>query len=68
MPKAKKIDLLTEQILFYSDGKVQRAIAASEAEDYFRRKGIFGSLFVHGSTLSSVGKKLAMRCMGRPIC
>ncbi|MCQ2535804.1 MAG: hypothetical protein MJ110_02420 [Lachnospiraceae bacterium] len=68
MRRTKKIDLLAEQIMFYSDGKVMQAIAVSEAEDYLRRKGPIGSFFVHESTLSSVGKKLAMRCMGNPIC
>lgn len=68
MQRAKKIDLLANQIMFYSDGKVKRAIAVSEAEDYLRRKGVIGSFFVHESSLSSAGKKLAMRCMGKPIC
>lgn len=63
--RKKKINLLTEQILFYAKGQVQRAVAESEAEDYLKRKS-FGGLFVHGSSLSSAGKKLAMKCMGRP--
>lgn len=66
--KAKRINLLANQIMFYSDGTVERAIAVSEAEDFLRRRGFFRSLFVHESSLSSAGKKLAMRCMGKPIC
>ena len=68
MRRNKKIELLANQIMFYSDNKVLKAIAVSEAEDYLRRKGFWGSLLVHESSLSSAGKKLAMRCMGKPMC
>lgn len=67
MSRSKKIDKIADQIIFYSEGKVVRSIAESEAEDYLRRKGL-SSIFVHESSLSSIGKKLAMRCMGTPMC
>ena len=63
----KKIDMLAQQILFYSDNKVSPSIATSEASDYFRRKGM-GGLFVHRSSLSSIGKKLAYKCLGKRYC
>ncbi len=67
MRKSEKIKLIADQIIFYSEGKVIRPVAESEAEDYLRRKGL-ASVFVHESSYSSVGKKIAMKCMGKPIC
>ncbi len=66
MSRKKKIQAIADQIMYFSDGKVLRPIAEAEAEAYLRRSGI-GSLFVHGSSISSAGKKLAFKCMGTPI-
>lgn len=55
------------EILFYSDNSVTVDMAMREAEDYFRRKGM-SSVFVHKTTLSGMGKKLAYKCMGKKVC
>ena len=67
MSKNEKIQIIADHIVFYSDGKVGRSIAEREAADYLRRKGL-SSIFIHEASLSSVGKKLAMRCLGTPMC
>ena len=63
----KKINLLSEQIMYYADGTVSPAVATSEAANYLKRKGL-SSVFVHNSSLSSIGKKLAYKCMGKRYC
>lgn len=61
--KREKVEELAKQILFYADNSVTVDMAMREAEDYFRRKRM-SSVFVHKSTLSGMGKKLAYKCMG----
>lgn len=66
MSKKKRIDELKNQILFYADGQISESIAKQEAINYFKRRGIISNIFVHESSLSSMGKKLAMKCLGTP--
>ena len=65
MSRKSKIEALADQIIYYSQGEVTRVIAESEAAAYLKRRGIY-SLFVHEGSFSSIGKKLAMKCMGTP--
>lgn len=52
---------LVEQVMFYSDGRVERKTAEKEAKSYLRR-----NIFRINGSISSVGKKLASKCEGKP--
>ncbi len=65
MFRKKKIKAIADEIMHFSDGSILRATAEAEADAFLRRKG-FITPFVHSGSFSSIGKKLAFKCMGKP--
>ncbi len=60
-----KIKAIADEIEYFSGGKVHRAVAEAEADAFLKRRG-FVNPFVHNGSFSSIGKKLAYKCMGKP--
>ena len=67
MRSRKKIAEIADLIIKYSDGKVSRPAAEAETVAYFKRRGLFYNPFIHGEAPSGIAKKLAYKCMGKPI-
>ena len=60
-----KIKAIADEIIYFSEGKVKREAAEAESDAFLRRRG-FCNPFKHNGSVSSIGKKLAYRCMGKP--
>lgn len=67
MRSRKRIIEIAELIIKYSDGKVSRTTAEAETIAFFKRRGLFYNPFIHGDSPSGIAKKLAYKCMGKPI-
>ncbi len=65
--RKKKISEISDLIIKYSDGQVSRPVAEAETIAFFKRRGFFSNPFIHGDEPSGIAKKLAYKCMGRPI-